>query len=154
MNRNTHRAGERWAGVLDAIAAMQADEDDSGAPEVVRKLKLGGVDEWGPGYVTKRWRTVEWARNPDGTLFGGYIAALFDQMTSLAGLTVLEDGESTRTARLDVDFLRPVTGVYADIDARVVNKSRSMVHVDATMATGEGKLAARARAVLALARND
>jgi uncharacterized protein (TIGR00369 family) len=71
-------------------------------------------------------------------------------MTSLVAFTILADDEASRTASLQVDYFRPVVGDYVEVEARVVNRSRTLIHTETEIKRPDGKAAAHARAVLAI----
>ncbi|MDN9006657.1 PaaI family thioesterase, partial [Staphylococcus aureus] len=75
-------------------------------PPVVETLKLGLIDDWGPGWVRKRWEPSPQVLNGDGSMFGGYTAALADQALSLAAISVLDDASALRTINLQVQFFK------------------------------------------------
>ena len=85
---------------------------------------------------------------PDGVMFGGHVASVADHVAGLAAMTVLKSNdERFRTSRLETNFFRPIMQPKAAIEARVVNASRSLIHVEADFLSGDGKLAARVNAV-------
>ena len=75
-------------------------------PPVVRTLQLGTLDEWSEGRAFKRWAPSEDVLNADGSMFGGYIAALADQMLAFAAMTIVPEGSAFRTINLNVQFFR------------------------------------------------
>ena len=73
---------ETWATQrLDALVAGTAQ-----LPPVIQTLQLGSLDEWTPGLVRKTWVPTADLLNVDGTMFGGYIAALADQILAFAAM--------------------------------------------------------------------
>jgi len=142
-----------WQTLLDDIGAGRAT-----TPEAIRTTRLAeglvGSLCWEPGRVSRRWNFGTWAHNPDGTVFGGLIAALADQATSFAAFTVLADDEASRTASLQVDYFRPVIGPHVTLEARIVNRSRRLIHTETEIVRADGKVAAHARAVLAVVPFD
>ena len=58
-------------------------------PPVVRTMQLGTLDAWGEGWARKRWEPTPSMLNSDGSLFGGLVAALADQMLAFAAMTVV-----------------------------------------------------------------
>jgi len=138
-----------WHSLLDAIGAGKSE-----FPPAIRTTRLSeglvGSLTWEPGRVNRRWTLGSWAHNPDGTVFGGLIAALADQVTSFAAFTVLGDDEASRTASLQVDYFRPVVGSHVMAEARIVNRSRRLIHTETEITRADGKVAAHARAVLAI----
>src|SRR4029453_13329062 len=86
-------------------------------PPVVQALRLGGLDEWGVGWITKRWQPHPDLLNVDGSLFGGYIAALADQALAFAAMTVVPADRVFRTINLNVNFIRVGRAHPLDIEA-------------------------------------
>jgi uncharacterized protein (TIGR00369 family) len=131
-----------YAQHLDNIVAGR-----SALPPAVENLCLGTISEWLPGYARK-----EWAVNPEFFtavgLFGGYLAALADQMFVLSSISLLEDWEIPRTTSLQIDFFRPVSSGTLIIEGNVVNRSKRLIHVEVTFRDDYGQLAAKARGTL------
>jgi uncharacterized protein (TIGR00369 family) len=115
-------------------------------PPVVQTLKLGLIEDWGPGWVRKRWRGVPEILNADGSMFGGYIAALADQVLTFAAMTVVPGEFAFRTINLQVQFLRITRGEELVIEGRVVSQSKQTIVVEAAFRHGEA-LVAQANAV-------
>ncbi len=116
------------------------------APPVVATLKLGTLDAWGPGWARKRWTPKPELLQRDGTMFGGYIAALADQILAFAGLTVVPEGQAFRTIGLSVQFLKLARNEALDIEGRVIAQSKQVIHVEAEIRNAEGELIAKASA--------
>ena len=133
---------------LDEIIAGTVD-----APPVVRTLRLGLADAWGPGWVRKRWEPHPDILNGDGSLFGGYIAALADQILAFAAMTVAPDDRHFRTINLQVQFLRIGRAEGLDLEARVVAQTRQLISVEADFRRPDGDLIARASAQQLLVAN-
>lgn len=127
---------------LDRIVAGR-----SALPPVVENLCLGSISEWRPGYARKEWAVDPRFFTPVD-LFGGYLAALADQMFVLSGISLLEDSETLRTTSLQIDFFRPVSSGTLVIEGKVVNRSKRLIHVEVTFRDNEGQLAAKARGAL------
>ena len=126
---------------LDALIAGTAEP-----PPVVRTLRLGTLDAWGPGWVRKRWLSQPDVLQLDGSMFGGYIAALADQMLGLAALTVVPEGMAFRTVGLNVQFFRLSRNEDIAIEARVVAQSKQLISVEAEFKNDSGGLIAKATA--------
>lgn len=75
-------------------------------PPVIRTLRLGALDSWGLGWIKKTWSPDPDLLNVDGSLFGGYLAALADQALTFAAMTSVPDGMAFRTINLSMTFLR------------------------------------------------
>lgn len=129
-----------WA--TDRLNALIAGDVD--LPPVVTTLKLGAVDAWGDGWARKRWEPHPDIMNGDGSMFGGYLAALADQMMAFAAMTVVEDACAYRTTDLQVRFFRLGRAQPLLIEGRVVSRSRSLIHVEVDLRREDGELIARA----------
>lgn len=119
----------------------------TGLPPFVKNLGLGTLVEWQPGYARKLW-PVDPRFFSVSDVFGGYLAALADQMFALSSLSLLEDGQMLRTTSLVVDFFRPVTAGELVIEGRVIDRSKSLIHVEVTFKNDSDQLAAKAKGTL------
>jgi len=152
MGGKSGTTSDRHREILDALVAGVEAEIKPGA---THHLAMTGLDEWRYGFAAVTWEIDERFRNYDGSLFGGYISALADRIISLATFTVLEEaGERFRTTDLRTQFWRPVFGKTLRAEARVANRSRRLIHVDAEFLTEDGKIAARAQGVNILTRGE
>lgn len=112
--------------------------------------KLGDLvlTDWSWGAIAMRWTIDERFVMPDGVMFGGHIASVADHVAGLATMTVLTDNrERFRTSKLEVNYFRPLAMPLAAIAGRVVNASKTLIHVEADFLNAESKLAARVNAV-------
>lgn len=119
---------------------------DTPFPPVVQTLQLGGLDDWGEGWVRKTWTPAPELLNSDGSLFGGYIAALADQILAFAAMTVAPADALFRTSNLRVDFIRVGKAEVLALEGRVAARTRGMIHVEADFRRPDGELIARASA--------
>jgi uncharacterized protein (TIGR00369 family) len=126
---------------LDALVAGGVEP-----PPIVRTLKLGLLDAWGEGWIRKIWRPSPELENADGTMFGGYLAALADQALAFAAMTVVSDGQAYRTINLQLNFVRVTRLVPLIIEARVVAVTRQVITVRAEFRREDGQLVAEATA--------
>lgn len=123
-------------------------------PPIVEQLRLGRLDAWGEGWVRKTWTPHPSLDTADGSLFGGYIAALADQVLAFATMTVIPADRHYRTTQLQVSFLRVGRNAPLDIHAQVVAATRQMITVRASFVQAGDRLIAEASAqqiVLAMA---
>jgi acyl-coenzyme A thioesterase PaaI-like protein len=125
---------------LDALIAGKL-----APPPVITQMELGTLDAWGEGWACKRWVAKPELLNADGSMFGGYLAALADQMMAFATMTVLPADHLFRTTNLSVSFFKVGRGDM-DIEAKVISASRSMIALRATFTSLEGVLLAEASA--------
>lgn len=106
------------------------------------------LTEWAWGRLSMVWEIDDRFVMPDGVMFGGHVASVADHVAGLAAMSALEENDDRfRTSRLETTFFRPIMKPRAAIEARVVNASKSLIHVEADFLNDEGKLAARIAAV-------
>ena len=115
-------------------------------PPVVETLRMGTLDDWGEGWVRKRWNPAPEVLNGDGSLFGGYIAALADQALAFAAMSVVPAEMAFRTLNLQVNFIRVGRAEPLTIAARVVAATRQILTVRAEFRRGDGDRIAEATA--------
>jgi uncharacterized protein (TIGR00369 family) len=126
---------------LDLIKAGTVD-----VPPVTATLGMGLLDDWGPGWARKSWTPKLELLNGDGSLFGGYLAALADQILAFAAMTVVEDDVHFRTVNLQMQFVKVGRAQPLTIEARVVSVSRQLITVSAEFRRPDGEVIATAQA--------
>src|SRR6266516_4379636 len=82
----------------------------------------------------------------DGTLFGGYLAALADATAGHAMATTLGDQEGFATADLHISYHRPVRGGPLRFEGVVISRGRQIGHVEVRFTSQSGDLVATAHA--------
>jgi uncharacterized protein (TIGR00369 family) len=80
---------------------------------------------------------------------GGAIATLADEALASVAFTAAEEGETTVTADLKVDFLRPATPGRLLARATVRHRTRRLAFCEAIVEQDGGEIVAEARAVIA-----
>lgn len=80
---------------------------------------------------------------------GGAIATLADEALASAGFTLAEEGETTTTADLKVDFYRPCKPGRLIARASVSHRTRRLAFCVASVEQEGGEVVAEARAVIA-----
>lgn len=83
---------------------------------------------------------------------GGAIATLADEALASVAFTVAEEGQTTVTADLKVDFLRPARPGRLVSRASVRHRTSKLAFCEATVENEEGEIVAEARAVIAYVR--
>ena len=83
---------------------------------------------------------------------GGAIATLADEALASVAFTAAEEGETTVTADLKVDFLRPATPGRLLARATIRHRTRRLAFCEATVEQDGGNIVAEARAVIAYVR--
>jgi uncharacterized protein (TIGR00369 family) len=137
---------KRWSAQM-TWATERLDLLKAGAavlPPVVQTLKLGGLDDWGAGWVRKCWMPSPELLNADGSLFGGYLTALADQAVAFAAMTVVPDDVVFRTTNLTMNFARVGRAEALLIEARVVAQTRQMITCRVELKRENGELIADA----------
>ncbi len=129
-----------------ATDRLDAIRDGAPLPPVVATLQLGGLDAWAEGRVRKTWTPNPGLLNGDGSLFGGYIAALADQMLAFAAMTVVPGDSLFRTTNLNVNFVRVGRAAPLTIEAWVVAATRRLITVRVEFRRDDGDLVAEASA--------
>ena len=124
---------------LDALIAGAAEP-----PPVVAVLRLGLLEAWGEGWARKRWEPQPELMNGDGSMFGGYLAALADQMMAFAAMTVIEAPSAFRTTDLQIRFFKLGRADPLLIEGRVVARSRQLISVEVEFRREDGELLAKA----------
>jgi uncharacterized protein (TIGR00369 family) len=130
-----------------ATERLEAISSGQGAlPPIVEQLRLGRLDAWGEGWVRKTWTPHPSLDTADGSLFGGYVAALADQVLAFAAMTVVPDDRLYRTTQLQVSFLRIGRNAPLEIHAQVIAATRQMITVRASFTQAGDRLIAEASA--------
>lgn len=83
---------------------------------------------------------------------GGAVATLADEALASVAFTVAEEGETTVTADLKVDFLRPAHPGRLIARASVRHRTRRLAFCEVTVEGEGGEVVAEARAVIAYVR--
>ena len=115
-------------------------------PPVTQTLRLGVLDFWGPGWIKKSWLPHEDILNVNGSLFGGYIAALADQALTFAAMATVPANSVFRTLNLSMTFLRVGKAEPLMIEAQVTSQTRQIIAVRAQFVRPDGQLIAKASA--------
>jgi uncharacterized protein (TIGR00369 family) len=130
-------------------ARDRLDELKSGAavlPPIVETLRLGMIEDWGEGWVRKRWTPAPELVTADGSLFGGYLAALADQVLAFAAMSVAPEDMAFRTINLQMNFVLVGRAAPLQIEGRVVAQTRQLITVRAELRREDGELIAEANA--------
>lgn len=130
---------------LDGLVARQVEP-----PPVVETLRLGLLDAWGEGWARKRWEPAPELLNGDGSLFGGYLAALADQTMTFAAMSVLPEGALFRTTNLQMQYFRVGRAEPLELEGRVVAQTRRLISVEVDFRRPDGALIARGAAQFVL----
>jgi len=115
-------------------------------------MMLPVVSEYKHGYVKCIHPVNERFINASKVVFGGYIAALVDDVSGHTAKTVLPDDKTYSTSELSVSFFRPALAMNGELllEGFLINESRRSYHVEVTIKRKDGKLIAKGRAIYAL----
>jgi uncharacterized protein (TIGR00369 family) len=92
------------------------------------------------------------ALNPFGTIQGGYITVLIDEMLSTAIASVLEEDEWAMTAEFKISFMRALSPGPWNGEARVQRRTRALAFLEGQITDQTGTLAVTASSTWAIAR--
>ena len=95
------------------------------------------------GRVLFRWPNDGSRDIASGRVFGGWVAALSDNVVSMCMSTALEEGEKITTLDLQVKLFRPIAGDLIEIEAWVKNRSRTTGYVEGEWRLPDGRMAAK-----------
>ena len=99
-----------------------------------------------PGHVRVQYTArPEWY-NPQGSVQGGFIAAMLDDAMGPAAFTSLEPGQFAPTLELKVNFYRPVLAGTVIAEGRVLHRTRRILFLEGRLFRVDGDLAAAATA--------
>ncbi|HEX6527259.1 MAG TPA: PaaI family thioesterase [Streptosporangiaceae bacterium] len=131
-----------WQERLDRIQAGLQEK-----PAVVEILRLPDILSWEPGRVTTKWKMDSDFFAIGGQLFGGYLAALADQVLGHTAMTILQDDTWFRTVALSLTYYRAIRKGTIWINGRVAHASRHMIHIDVDFRDEDENLLCVARGV-------
>lgn len=146
-------AERRATGGRDFFGRMAAGE----LPQVPM-YDLAGIRlvEVGDGRAVFAFTPAEYQYNPLGTIHGGLPATLVDSATGVSVQSQMAAGYTTATARLSIDFIRPMVAETGPLNciAEVVKPGRQTAIADARLVDPEGKMYARGSATFMISKLD
>jgi uncharacterized protein (TIGR00369 family) len=104
------------------------------------------------GNLTEQAHGFPTSRGP--IIHGGAIATLADEALASVAFTLADDGETTTTADLKVDYYRPCQPGRLLARATVRHRTRRFAFCEASVEQDDGKVVAEARALIAYARHS
>ena len=152
---------------LDGISVLGESSHRGPLTELNRLIKDNRVAEYSSpnlalgmrpvafGNGTSQWLWAQQpptALNPFGTIHGGYIAVLIDEMFSTAIASVLDMEEWAMTAEFKVNFLRALNPKPLHGSARVLRRTRSLAFLEAQIKDQNDVVAVTATSTWAIAR--
>lgn len=126
----------------------QIGKDSSHSPSPVGQWLNGTLLAIEAGEMQVRYTVRKEMTNPAGTLHGGIIAAMIDD---IMGATMFSTGEQSfyNTIELAVDFFASSReGEEVTLSAKVVRQGKQLAHIQAELHNAEGRLLARGKSNL------
>ena len=102
------------------------------------------------GDLTTEAHSFPTSRGP--IVHGGAIATLADEALATVAFTLADAGQTTLTADLKIDFLRPARPGRLVARASVRHRTRRLAFCEATVEQEGGEIVAEARAVIAFVK--
>ena len=104
------------------------------------------------GHAEMAWTPTPDMANPFGSVHGGIIATVIDELTGAAVISSVEAG-SAPTVSMNVEYLHaiPIGGTYTAV-GEIVRIGRAMAIADARILNEEGKVLARGTCICQIPR--
>jgi uncharacterized protein (TIGR00369 family) len=98
------------------------------------------------------WTPTPDMANPFGSVHGGIVATVIDEVTGAAVMSSIESGTAP-TVSMNVEYLHaiPIGGTYAAV-GEIVRRGRAMAIADARILDEEGKVLARGTCIYQIPR--
>ena len=104
------------------------------------------------GQAEASWTPTPDMANPFGSVHGGIIATVIDEVTGAAVMSSIE-ASSAPTVSMNVEYLHPVPiGGNYTVVGEIVRKGRAMVIADARILNEEGNVLARGTCICQIPR--
>lgn len=100
-------------------------------------IKLEAVES---GFAVLSLEIREELKQNNGVVHGGAIASLIDTATAFAIIPLLNEGETTTTVDLTINYLRPLRNGKATATAQVLRAGRRIISVSANVDDDDGTL--------------
>jgi len=114
-------------------------------PSSVGNWLAGATQEVKEGEVTVRFTVREEMTNPVGTIHGGMISLMCDEVIGMTCFSLHNEYHFT-SINLVVDFLSAAReGDTLDVCAKVIRKGRTIINLTCTVTNETGKLVAKAQ---------
>ena len=128
-----------WSDLLNSIVDGTAQP-----PPYVRTLGTTRMKRWEPGRVWCEWEVTPALFQDQNALFGGFLAALADEVLGFTTMTVLEEGEVFITADLHVTFHRTIKDGVLHFEGRIVQREKRLAQAELVVTSHDGTIAAEA----------
>jgi uncharacterized protein (TIGR00369 family) len=104
------------------------------------------------GQAEVTWTPTPDMANPFGSVHGGIVATVIDELTGAAVMSSIESG-SAPTVSMNIEYLHaiPIGGTYTGV-GEIVRTGRAMAIADARILNEEGKVLARGTCIFQIPR--
>jgi uncharacterized protein (TIGR00369 family) len=99
-----------------------------------------------PGRVRVRYTARQAFCNPQGTIQGGFVAAMLDDAMGPALYTLLDETQFAPTLEMKVSYLRPSLPGALIAEGRVTHRTRGIAFIEGTLEDENGNIVATATA--------
>ena len=106
------------------------------------------------GEATAEMETNSAHHNPMGSLHGGVLCSLADTAMGFAHSSTLDDGETSTTIELHINFLRPVWDAKLRAVGRVIKGGRTTSLIECDVFDEKNRLVARASSTCMTLRGE
>ncbi|MFT4571289.1 MAG: hypothetical protein ACI8TX_002501 [Hyphomicrobiaceae bacterium] len=130
-----------WSELLDEMVS-----GNRGRASHALLMNLPRIHGWERGRVWCDFEVDQRFIQPQGNLFGGYVAALADEFLGIVAMTVVPNHAPFGNTDLHTNFLRPVRGGRLSVEARVIHEGRRNILAEAEFRDSENALAVKASA--------
>jgi acyl-CoA thioesterase len=100
------------------------------------------IEDLEPGRVVARVEITDDLLNPNGSVHGGVIFTMVDTAMGKAAMSVLDEGQLCTTIEIQIRFLRPAMSGHLEASIDVVKPGRKIIHLEARVVDGGGRLIA------------
>jgi uncharacterized protein (TIGR00369 family) len=128
-----------WSDLLNTIVNGTAEP-----PPYVHTLGTTRMKRWEPGRVWCEWEVKPALFQDLNTLFGGFVAALADEVLGFTTMTILNEGEVFITADLHVTFRRLIKEGVLIFEGRIVQREKRSAHAEVVITSQDGTIVAEA----------
>ena len=108
----------------------------------------------GKGEATVEMDTNSAHHNPMGSLHGGVLCSIADTAMGFAHSSTLDDGETSTTLELHINFLRPVWDAKLRAVGRVIKAGRTISLIECDVFDEKARLVARASSTCMTLRGE
>ena len=137
------------AGASSPVNALKRMIEGGPPPPCSRTLGFRGA-RIEADHVVLEYEPGEHLLNPIGTVQGGFVAAILDDVFSVALLARLDDHHAAPTVEMKVSYIAPVKPGLVRGIGRVLKKGGSLAFAESELRDAEDRLLAKASATIVI----